>query len=284
MPFGIAKYITKSIKEVSDKISKTVLGTKNEKVVVSNASTEIVTLIDSYNQMVDKLEESAVKLAKSEREEAWREMAKQVAHEIKNPLTPMRLTVQSFQMRFKPNDQNHKEKLDEFSKTLITQIDTLTSIASAFSNFAKMPTQQKESLNVVEVVKSATEIFTEDYISFYAQENSIIALLDKTQLIRVITNLVKNAVQALAETENPIIEVKVKRGEDHVEITVTDNGKGIEEEHEKHIFEPKFTTKSSGMGLGLPMVKNIIETYKGAITFSSQLNKGTTFKIKLPLK
>lgn len=282
--FWVSKYITKSIKQVSDKISKTVLGSKNEKVTATNASIEIATLVNSYNQMVDKLEKSAIKLAKSEREEAWREMAKQVAHEIKNPLTPMRLTVQSFQMRFNPNDKNYKEKLAEFSKTMITQIDTLTSIASAFSNFAKMPTQQKESLNVIEVVKNATEIFTENYIEFHSKEENIIALLDKTQLIRIITNLIKNAVQALSNTKDKLIEVCVKKQGNQVLITVKDNGKGIENEHKKHIFEPKFTTKSSGMGLGLAMIKNIIETYKGKITFTSEINKGTTFYITLPLK
>ncbi len=281
--YWLSSYITKSIKEVSDKISKMHIGRRNEKVTVVNASKEITTLLNAYNQKVDELEESAIKLAKSEREEAWREMAKQVAHEIKNPLTPMRLTVQNFERRFTPNDPNNKEKLREFSQSLLLQIDTLTSIASAFSNFAKMPTQNKERLNVVEVVKHALEIFNESYISYHPEKENIVAQLDKIQLTRVVTNLVKNAIQALAEIKNPQIKVRVFEKEDKVIITVSDNGKGIEEAHKNQIFEPKFTTKSSGMGLGLAMVKNIIEAYRGTITFTSKLGVGTEFIITLPV-
>jgi len=282
--YWLSSYITKSIKEVSDKISKMQLGSRNEKVKVANASSEITTLLNAYNQKVDELEESAVKLAKSEREEAWREMAKQVAHEIKNPLTPMRLTVQSFVRRFNPNDEDYKEKLQEFSKTMILQIDTLTSIASAFSNFAKMPTQNKEDLNVVDVVKHGLEIFNEDYIKYYPEQKIVVAKLDKIQLTRIVTNLVKNATQALYDKENPLIEVKVKQVNNKVIISVSDNGKGIEDEHKSQIFEPKFTTKSSGMGLGLAMVKNIIEAYKGTISFTSELGKGTIFTVVLPVE
>ena len=281
--YWLSSYITKSIKEVSDKISHMNLGSRNEKVTVKNASIEISTLLDAYNKKVDELEESAVKLAKSEREEAWREMAKQVAHEIKNPLTPMRLTIQSFERKFNPNDANYKEKLHEFSQSLILQIDTLTSIASAFSNFAKMPTQNKETLNVVEVVKHSLEIFTENYIEYHPEKKDIIAQLDKIQLTRIVTNLVKNATQALSETANPKIKVTVTQQENSVIITVSDNGKGIEEQHKNQIFEPKFTTKSSGMGLGLAMVKNIIEAYKGTITFTSTIDKGTDFTVIFPI-
>ncbi len=234
--------------------------------------------------MVDQLEESAVKLAKGEREQAWREMAKQVAHEIKNPLTPMRLTVQSFQRRFDANDPNIQGKINEFSKTLIQQIDTMSSIASAFSNFAKMPTQKPERLNVVEIVKHALDIFTEDYIGYFPKQEELIAELDKTQLIRVVTNLVKNASQAMEGVENKKIEVSVGESMDGIEIIVADNGKGILEEDNQKVFEPKFTTKSSGMGLGLPMVKNIVETYGGTINFTSELDKGTVFKVVLPKK
>lgn len=284
LAYFISSYITRSIKEVTDKMTHTRLNKRNEKIILKDASTEIFTLVNAYNAMVDELEESAVKLAKSEREQAWREMAKQVAHEIKNPLTPMRLTVQSFQRRFDANDPDIHDKINEFSTTLIQQIDTMSSIASAFSNFAKMPTQRKEELNVVEVVKHALDIFTEDYITFYPKKNEILAELDKTQLIRVVTNLVKNATQALDEIEKPKIEVTVSEENERVLILVADNGKGILEEDKDKIFEPKFTTKSSGMGLGLPMVKNIIEAYNGSITFTTQLDKGTVFKIVLPKK
>ena len=256
---------------------------RNKKIVIESSSEEIETLVSSYNSMIDELEDSAVKLATSEREQAWREMAKQVAHEIKNPLTPMRLSVQSFQRKFNPNDENIHQKVEEYSNTLIQQIDTMSSIASAFSNFAKMPAQQREVLNVVQVVKLSLDIFNEDYIIFNSQEDEIIAKVDKTQLIRVVTNLVKNSIQSIPEnSESPKIEVCVFSENNNVNITIEDNGKGIAEDTKAKIFEPKFTTKSSGMGLGLAMVKNIVETYNGSITFTSKLGKGTTFTVTLP--
>lgn len=282
LAFLLSKYITKSLKTISDKINATRLEKRNKKIEIDSSSEEIATLVDSYNSMIDELEESAVKLATSEREQAWREMAKQVAHEIKNPLTPMRLSVQSFQRKFDLNDPNIHQKVDEYSKTLIQQIDTMSSIASAFSNFAKMPAQQNETLNVVYIVKLALDIFSEDYIFFNANEEKIVAKFDRTQLIRVVTNLVKNAIQAIPENKEPKIVVSVESEKDNVVIVVADNGNGISEENKIKIFEPKFTTKSSGMGLGLAMVKNIVETYSGSITFTSEEGIGTTFKVTFP--
>jgi two-component system, NtrC family, nitrogen regulation sensor histidine kinase NtrY len=223
-------------------------------------------------------------LAQSEREQAWREMAKQVAHEIKNPLTPMRLTVQSFQRKFDANDPNLNQKLDDYSKTLIQQIDTMSAVASAFSNFASMPAQQNENLNVVDVVELALDIFNEDFIHFESEKEEIITKLDRTQLIRIITNLVKNAIQSIPDEQaEKLVLVTVKDENDEVLIVVKDNGTGIETENREHIFEPKFTTKNSGMGLGLGIIKNIIENYKGTITFESELGKGTTFIVSLPI-
>src|SRR3970040_2482865 len=199
--YFLSSYITKSLKTISDKLSETSLNQKNEKIVLEANSKEINLLIKAYNGMVDKLEKSAVKLAQSEREEAWREMAKQVAHEIKNPLTPMRLTVQSFQRKFDPNDAEIKQKMHDYSETLIQQIDTMNSVASAFSNFASMPAQQNETLNVVEVVELALDIFNDEHIIFESQSPEIISKIDRTQLIRIITNLVKNAIQSIAEQQ-----------------------------------------------------------------------------------
>ncbi|PHR70700.1 MAG: two-component sensor histidine kinase [Lutibacter sp.] len=282
LAYFISSYITRSLKTVSDKMSETRIFKRNEKIVLKEASKEIHNLADSYNSMIDDLEESAVKLAQSEREQAWREMAKQVAHEIKNPLTPMRLTVQSFERKFDPSDPEIYHKIKEYSKTLIQQIDVMSSIASAFSDFAKMPTAKREELNVVAIVKHATEIFTEPYISFYSDAKVITANLDKMQLTRIVTNLIKNATQALEETENPSVEIKVTEENNTIIITVADNGKGITDETKELVFEPKFTTKSSGMGLGLPMIKNIIEAYEGTISFTSTVDYGTVFKVILP--
>ena len=284
LAYFLSSYITKSLKSISDKITETSLNQKNEKIELDDSSREISLLINAYNGMVDKLEESAIKLAQSEREQAWREMAKQVAHEIKNPLTPMRLTVQSFQRKFDPNDPEAKQKMNDYSTILIQQIDTMSSVASAFSNFATMPAQQNETLNVVKIVELALDIFNEEYIEFDAAEKEIITRMDRTQLIRIITNLVKNAIQSIPENQAvKSILVTVNTEEDAVVIRVKDNGIGIEAENIAHIFEPKFTTKTSGMGLGLGIIKNIIENYKGTITFESSFGVGTIFTVSLPL-
>jgi len=279
--YFLSSYITRSIKAISDKIQQTRLTERNEKIILNKASSEIEILVEAYNNMIDELGESAAKLAKSEREQAWREMAKQVAHEIKNPLTPMRLTVQSFERTFNSSDDKAKDKLKEFSQTLIQQIDVMSSIASAFSDFAKMPIQKKEQIEIISVIKFALDIFSEEYIKYHPEEEELYANLDKTQLIRVITNLVKNAIQATENQENPIVEVKVSSEEKNLIISVSDNGKGISEDLKELIFEPKFTTKTSGMGLGLAMIKSIIEAYDGSISFSSEEGIGTVFKVVL---
>ncbi|WP_411766046.1 ATP-binding protein [Winogradskyella sp. A3E31] len=281
--YFVSKYITRSLKTISDKMNEIRLEKRNKKIEIGSSSEEIETLVKSYNSMIDELEESAVKLATSEREQAWREMAKQVAHEIKNPLTPMRLSVQSFQRKFDPEDNNIHKKVEEYSNTLIQQIDMMSSIASAFSNFAKMPAQQSEVLNVVQIVKMALDIFNEHYISFETEEEEIIAKFDRTQLIRVVTNLVKNGIQAIPDDHpNPEIKVSVSTENENVLIAIEDNGHGITEENEDKVFEPKFTTKSSGMGLGLAMVKNIVEAYNGTIKFESKVGEGTTFLVGFP--
>ncbi|GAB5398504.1 MAG: HAMP domain-containing sensor histidine kinase [Aureisphaera sp.] len=285
LAYFLSKYITRSLNQVSEKITDTRLNKRNKKIDLdSNTTQEISNLVVAYNGMIDELEISAAQLAASEREAAWREMAKQVAHEIKNPLTPMRLTVQSFQRKFDPTDENINQKLAEYSNTLIQQIDTMSSIASAFSTYADMPAQQDETLNIVRITKLAIEIFNEDYIYFFSDEEEIISKFDRTQLIRVVTNLVKNSIQAIEQKrpENPRIDVTVSSQDNETHITVWDNGIGILDSNKDKIFEPKFTTKSSGMGLGLAMVKNIVETYGGNITFTTDEGKGTTFTVSIP--
>ena len=282
LAYFLSSYITRSIKAITSKMHQTRFHKRNEKIFLDDSGTELNILIDAYNNMIDQLEESAVKLAQSEREQAWREMAKQVAHEIKNPLTPMRLSVQSFERKFDADDPKIDEKVKEYSETLIQQIDVMSSIASAFSDFAKMPTQKKEEIEVIGVVKMALDIFNENYVEYRPSVDVLHANLDKTQLIRIVTNLINNATQATDEEEDPRIEVRVSEENGSVVIEVEDNGKGIEEDVKHLIFEPKFTTKSSGMGLGLPMIKNIIEAYQGTISFASAAGVGTTFKVILP--
>ncbi len=280
--YFLVRYITQTLHAIGENIKGTQLDKRNQKINNVALPSEILTLVNAYNGMIDQMEESAAQLAQSEREAAWREMAKQVAHEIKNPLTPMRLTVQSFERKFDADDPDVDAKIKEYSNTLIQQIDTMSSIASAFSNFADMPAQQSEILDVPKIVHLSLEIFSEHNIHFSQEEEEIYAKFDRTQLIRVVTNLVKNAIQATKTIENPTIAVDVNSQDGEVQITVMDNGIGIIDEHKPRVFEPKFTTKTSGMGLGLAMVKNILETYNGSITFTSEEGKGTVFKVTFP--
>ena len=280
--YFISNFVTKSLDSIGETIKKTNLQNQNTKINIKNTPKEVVALIDSYNTMIDELKSSAVKLAKSERETAWREMAKQVAHEIKNPLTPMRLSIQTFERGFSKGQEFSKQRIKEFSDSLIQQIDTMSSIATAFSDFAEMPEPKKEQLNVVEVVELAIDIFNKDHITFKFSSKKIQANFDRTQLIRVITNLLKNAFQAIPENRTPKIEVNIFENNDDVNISISDNGYGISKADTEKIFEPSFTTKSSGMGLGLSMIKSIITAYNGNITFSSKSNVGTTFNINFP--
>lgn len=194
----------------------------------------------------------------------------------------MRLLVQSFERKFDPSDPKINDKVKEYSGTLIQQIDVMNSIASAFSDFAKMPKQKREKIEVIGVVKMALDIFSESYIQYKPAVYELDGNLDKTQLIRIVTNLIKNATQALEEESKPKIEVRVSEENNAIIIEVEDNGKGIDKEVKHLIFEPKFTTKTSGMGLGLPIIKNIIEAYQGTISFTSTKGVGTTFKVTLP--
>ncbi len=280
--YFLSSYITSSLQSISSKLQKTKLLKKNEKINTKGITPEIAPIVEAYNQMVDELEESANKLAKSEREQAWREMAKQVAHEIKNPLTPMKLTVQSFERTFDPNEEDIREKVKDYAEMLTQQIDVMSSIATSFSDFARMPQKNIERIELVNVVKLSIDIFYENKIVFKTSSDEIYLNLDKNQITRVLNNLVKNAIQATEFVEIPSIEVILEDSLDKIILCVKDNGKGIFETDKELIFEPKFTTKSSGMGLGLPMVKNIVEAYGGTITFESILNQGTLFKIVLP--
>ncbi len=286
--FGLAyilsSFITKPIYDFAERLRETSLNRKIEKIPFSTKIKEINMLLLAYNRMTEELEKNAIVLAQNERDLAWREMAKQVAHEIKNPLTPMRLTIQSFQRKFDPADATIRQKLNDFSESLIQQIDTMTSVASAFSDFASMPVQQNEILDVVEVVELTLDIFNEDYIVFECSENEIITKIDRTQLIRIVTNLVKNATQAIPDDqETKMVLVAITRENDQFTIIVKDNGTGIKPENMDNIFEPKFTTKNSGMGLGLGIIKNIIENYNGTITFETKFGRGTIFTVTLPI-
>ena len=184
--------------------------------------------------------------------------------------------------KFDPKDKDIHEKVEEYSNTLIQQIDTMSKIAEAFANFAKMPTQKLEPLDFVKVVEHALDIFPDDFISFSSAEETLEADFDRDQLNRIVTNLVKNAIQSIPEGKTPEIEVNLFEENGRIHIKVKDNGTGIEDAIAEKIFEPKFTTKTSGMGLGLPMVKNIIEAYDGNIIYETILGEGSLFEVSFP--
>ncbi|HTM65461.1 MAG TPA: ATP-binding protein [Flavipsychrobacter sp.] len=247
---------------------------------------EIGMLIKEYNKMVMKVEENATLLAQSERESAWREMARQVAHEIKNPLTPMKLNIQYLQQALKNNHPNARQLTENVAESLIEQIDNLSHIASAFSDFAKMPEALPEEVDLNELLFNATELYlnnTSLHVNFEHAAKELIVYADRSQLLRVVTNLLQNAVEAIPEDREGIITVSLTEEHDQAKITVADNGNGIPEDVQDKIFEPYFTTKGSGTGLGLAMTKRIIEFWKGKITFKTRANEGTKFFIELPI-
>ena len=282
--YFISKYVTRSLETLRLQINSTGLLKRNKRIHLKNPSREIDSLVNSYNKMIDDLEKSAKKLAKTEREQAWQEMARQVAHEIKNPLTPMRLSIQNFQRRYDPLDKENNKKIEEFSNLLIEQIDIMSNVANAFSDFATLPKAQLISSDIVEATKRATEIFEYENVIFSSNKKQILYPLDRTQWIRVMTNLIQNGLQSVITEKRAVIKVVLRQENNKIVISVTDNGQGIDPTLKDKIFEPKFTTKTKGMGLGLGIVKNIVESHKGKIEYKTDYKIGTVFIIELSLK
>jgi nitrogen fixation/metabolism regulation signal transduction histidine kinase len=235
--------------------------------------------------MIEKLEESVQKLAVSEREGAWRDIARQIAHEIKNPLTPMKLSIQHLERAW--NDQSPKlpETFKKVTQTLITQIDSLSELATGFSSFAKMPMPNYELVNLHELVSQIVTLHAHQFegdIQFVIPENTVVEF-DKGYLNRILVNLIKNAMQAIPEGRRGCIQINTKLVGPLIQIAVQDNGTGITLSQQEKIFTPYFSTKTVGMGLGLPIVKSMIESGGGHIYFSSEEGIGTVFTIELPL-
>lgn len=278
----LSGYITQPLQLIKQQIANITLGRQNEK-IKWDSNDEIGKLVFEYNQMLVKLENSANLLAQSEREGAWREMAKQVAHEIKNPLTPMKLNLQYLQHLMKNNPDDFREKFEKASMGIIEQIDSLANIANEFSNFAKLPATQLQTINLAEIISSSVLLF-ENHKDIHIHNdlgtNELLVRGDSDQCLRVFNNLLKNAVQALEGIENPGIEITLQEKEHMVIISVSDNGCGIATELQSKIFSPNFTTKTTGSGLGLAMVKNVMQGFGGSISFESQRGKGTIFYLE----
>ncbi len=281
----LSKYVSKPLMMIKDKLSRFELGKVNEK-IQWRKDDEIGSLVHEYNRLIDELEKSAQMLARSERESAWREMAKQVAHEIKNPLTPMKLRVQHLYKTWLDKPENFDDNLKNFSQMMIDQINTLSDIATSFSDFAKMPSFKNSFIDLTKLVEDVVSVYrdiTDVDIVFEASEKQPLwVLADEKQLKRAVNNLLKNALQAVESCKEPRVQIFIESEKDIYVIKIIDNGQGIHEDIAKKIFLPSFTTKTSGMGLGLAIVKSIIESFNGHVYFESAEGKGATFFVVLP--
>ena len=282
----ISGRLTSPLRMLSSGLASVELGKKSEHLSYQGHD-EIGDMVKQYNRMVDELDDSANKLANSEREFAWREMAKQVAHEIKNPLTPMKLNIQQLYKSWKDGVPGFERKLEAFTKNQIEYIENLSSIASAFSTFAKMPGAKPVETDLLEQIRTTLELFknTDDitFIVTWPHEKKIMILVDKEHLNSIFSNIIKNGIQSVPSGRDGVVKIQFELKSDNVVVSVEDNGNGIPDNLKKNLFTPNFTTKSSGMGLGLSIVKRYVENANGRVWFESEIDKGTIFFIELPL-
>jgi len=287
LALAVGRSITSPLLALGEKLKRLKFGKHNEPLKWDN-SDEIGTLVQEYNQMILKLDDSANILAQSERENAWREMAQQVAHEIKNPLTPMKLNVQYLLHSFHSDPDNLEKRIQNICSVLIQQIENLSQIAGEFNNFAKEPQLYNEQLEINEIVKGVVALFEKAStlnvkITKDIPSNPITVMGDKSHLIRIFNNLINNAQQALVNERPGRIHITLQQKNEYAIISVSDNGMGISKEKEDKIFLPNFTTKSGGSGLGLSICKKLIESMDGDIFFESGINQGTTFYVTIPV-
>jgi len=282
----ISGRLTSPLTILSSRLATVELGKKSEHLYYKG-NDEVGELVRQYNRMVDELDESAQKLANSEREYAWREMAKQIAHEIKNPLTPMKLNIQQLFKSWTDGVPGFEKKLERFTKNQIEYIDNLSSIATAFSSFAKIPEANPVSVDLLEQIKITLELFKgSDNITFrigWPHDEKIFICADKEQINSIFSNLIKNSIQSIPPGKDGIIKVSLEKQDEKIIVAVSDNGSGIPESFQKKMFTPNFTTKSSGTGLGLSIVKRYVENAGGRIWFESESEKGSVFTIEFPV-
>lgn len=275
--YFIISRLTRPIVAIADRLHETGFVEANQP-IEWKADDEIGTLVHEYNTMLDKLETTKIELARNEKEAAWREMAKQVAHEIKNPLTPMKLTIQHLQ-RILDAQEGDKKSLD----ILVNQIDTLDEIVTSFSHFAKMPTPEREPFDIRQILEKSVDLHVDKHIEKELGEGEYIVTGDKKLFGRIFNNLILNAFQAMKDLQNPTLWVKLMKKKDHVLIEFRDQGDGIPSDIQDKIFTPNFSTKETGSGIGLAVAKRGIEHAGGDIWFETKANHGTTFYIELPL-
>ena len=283
--FLLANSVTRPLAVIGEKLRLIKIGGRNEK-IDWNSKDEIGEFVERFNIMIEELDNSTRELARTQRETAWREMARQVAHEIKNPLTPMKLQIQMLERAADKDMEKARTMLKKATKSLIQQIDNLAHIASEFSNFAKMPTAINKDIEINQLVESVFTLFKEEeniQLRLNMCPELLVVFADENQILRVFNNLVKNAIQAIPFDQPGIINISLYHDKGMAVVKVSDNGCGIPEAKKEDIFTPYFTTKSSGTGIGLAMSKSIIEAAKGTLTFTSKENVGTDFYVSLPM-
>lgn len=282
----VSNWLIGPLQVVARSVRNLELGKNNQKISYQN-NDEIGALVKAYNEKLAELDQAAQQIARNERESAWRDLAQQIAHEIKNPLTPMKLNIQHLLRKMETEESDAKALAQKSLPSLIEQIDALARMANEFARFAKLPEPHFEKIELQSFVHQAIKLFDEElqYFHFEQATQPIWIAADKDMLQQVFHNLLLNAQQATEQINNPKISVSLTRLEasQEVVIQITDNGVGISAEQQERIFTPYFTTKSSGSGIGLSVVRQIIEKHNGSIRFESVLNQGTTFYIRLKL-
>ena len=280
LAYLLSTYITKSIASISSKIKGVEIGENNERLSWEN-NDEIGVLVNAYNEMLNKLELSKEKLAQTQRQIAWREMAKQVAHEIKNPLTPMKLSVQHLGRALNISKEENHVILKDFLEKMLQQIHLLTEIADEFSNYAELPKGKMKEVDLTEIINKIINLFKhESHVTFnlnFQNNSSFRVIGDENQLIRLFNNLIQNSLQAMDHRGD--ITLNLSQKENNVILSFIDSGPGILKDIQEKIFEPKFTTKTTGKGLGLSLACQIILNHGGKITLVKDRSKGAEFKI-----
>lgn len=280
----VSRSITEPLAQVRESLRGLRLGT-NEYLEWERPD-EIGELVQAYNAAIKDLEASTERLRKSERESAWREMAKQVAHEIKNPLTPMKLRVQHLMQAYRQDPERAAPLIKQVSGSLIEQIDTLTRIANEFSRFAQMPKADLTDFDLHQLLASICVLFAEDEeadVTFHSTVPEAPVRADRDQLTRVFNNLIKNALQAIPDGRHGQITVTLTQKVEYWQVAVADNGTGIPAGVQEKVFSPNFTTKSSGTGLGLAMARQMVEQGGGTIYFETSPGEGTVFYVEWPV-
>ena len=261
------------------------IGRRNEKIDYRYHD-EIGQLVAQYNRMVDELEQSVRLLAQSERESAWKSMARQVAHEINNPLTPMKLSIQQLQRRKDMADAGFDDYFRHTTAMLVEQIDNLSRIAATFSDFARMPEARPARVDVADTLQQAVRLFANNReqvdVRYAGTEQPVYVIADAKQLVQVFNNLIKNAIQSIPRDRRGQVTVSLSREGGRVLVAVTDNGSGVPPDAQEKLFTPNFTTKAQGMGLGLAISKKIVEQFGGTIAYDTQVGEGSTFRVALP--